>query len=380
MKKISIREKIKIILLTKVILICKIILIFILCTFLLTSFLTCKRSETGEPKTQIEEGIAKTTQEPTADETYAEELSEIRNPFSGTEVSSVNDILRPLAMIIENSLAARPQTGLIDADVVVEIVDEGGITRYVAIYSSKESDVIGPVRSARPYYAEIAKSFDSIFVFFGASKEGYERVVQLGLPDLSAAADTIGNSGIRAKARHWRDSSRVAPHNAYMSTISLREDSKNYGYKLNSGISPFKFKNDAPESYREDVNIVIVNFSFPSFKSKYIYDKKSNSYKKYLGGVAHIDRNSGEQIIVKNIIVQITDITGPIDQYGHMAVRTTGQGEALYFIDGKVIEGTWIRNNYDEPYKYLDKNGNEVKFNVGQTWISFLSTLDRVNY
>ena len=380
MKKISIRKKIKIILLTKVILIYKIILIFSLCTFLLTSFLTCKRSETGEPKTQIEEGIAKTTQEPTAVETYAEELTGIRNPFSGTEVSSENDILRPLAVIIENSLAARPQTGLIDADVVVEIVDEGGITRYVVIYSSKESDVIGPVRSARPYYAEIAKSFDSIFVFFGASKEGYERVVQLGLQDLSAAADTIGNSGIRAKARHWRDSSRVAPHNAYMSTISLREDSKNYGYKLNGSISPFKFKNDVPESDRGDVNTVIVNFSFPSFEAKYVYDKKSNSYKKYLGGVAHIDRNSGEHIIVKNIIVQITDITGPIDQYGHMAVRTTGQGEALYFIDGKVIEGTWIRNNYNEPYKYLDENGNEVKFNVGQTWISFISTLDRVNY
>ena len=380
MKKISIREKIKIILLTKVILIYKIILIFSLCTFLLTSFLTCKKPETSEPKTQIEEGIAKTTQEPTAVETYTEELSGIRNPFSGTEVSSENEILRPLAVIVENSLAARPQTGLIDADVIVEIVDEGGITRYVAIYSSKESDVIGPVRSARPYYAEIAKGFDSIFVFFGASKEGYERVVQLGLPDLSAAADTIGNSGILAKARHWRDSSRVAPHNAYMSTISLREDSKNYGYKLNGSISPFKFKNDAPESNRGDVNTVIVNFSFPSFEAKYVYDKKTNSYKKYLGGVAHIDRNSGEQIIVKNIIVQITDITGPIDQYGHMAVRTTGQGEALYFMDGKVIEGTWIRNNYNEPYKYLDENGNEVKFNVGQTWISFLSTLDRVNY
>ena len=100
MKKISIREKIKIILLTKVILICKITLIFILCTFLLTSFLTCKRSETGEPKTQIEEGIAKTTQEPTAVETYTEELSGIRNPFSGTEVSSENEILRPLAVIV----------------------------------------------------------------------------------------------------------------------------------------------------------------------------------------------------------------------------------------------------------------------------------------
>jgi hypothetical protein len=274
MKKILVGKKIKIILLTKVILIYKVIMIFLLCTFLLTSLLTCKKPELSNQTTKMEE-ISKTTQELTAVETYTEELSGIRNPFSGTEVSSENEILRPLAVMIENSLAARPQTGLIDADIVLEIVDEGEITRYVAIYSSKESDVIGPVRSARPYYAEIAKSFDSIFVFFGASKEGYERVIELGLPDLSAAADTIGNSGILAKARHWRDSSRVAPHNAYISTISLREEAKNYGYKLNGRISPFKFKNDAPESDRGDVNTVIVNFSFPSFEAKYIYDKKN---------------------------------------------------------------------------------------------------------
>lgn len=348
------------------------ILTFITFLFILIPLSSCKKPEISEPTTQIEES--------TTSETYIEELSGIRNPLSGIELSSEDDILRPLAVIIENSTVARPQTGVIDADVVVEVVDEGGITRYVVIYSSKESEVIGPVRSARPYYAEIAKSFDSIFVFFGASKEGYEKVVALGSPDLSAAADTIGSSGIKAKARHWRDSSRVAPHNAYMSTINLREDAKAYGYDLSTTISPFKFKNDTPLSGRGEEYTIIVNFSSPTFEAKYVYDKETNSYKKYLGGVAHIDRISGEQIIAKNVIVQITDITGPIDQYGHMAVRTTGQGEALFFLDGKVVEGTWVRNNYDEPFKYLNKDGDEVKFNVGQTWISFLATLDRVNY
>jgi len=361
----------------------KIISIIALLSFILTFSFGCTKHGIIEETNEIGEE-EKTKEEPTEPttqiETYVEELSGIRNPLSGIELSSEDDILRPLAVMIENSMAARPQTGIINADVIVEVVDEGGITRYIVIYSSKESEVNGPVRSARPYYAEIAKSFDSIFVFFGASKEGYERVAQLGMPDLSAAADTIGSSGIKAKARHWRDSSRVAPHNAYMSTINLREDAKAYGYNLNGGISPFKFKNDAPESERGDVDTIIVNFSSPTFEAKYVYDNEINSYKKYLGGVEHIDRISGEQIIAKNIIVQITDISGPLDQYGHIAVRTTGQGEALFFLDGKVIEGTWVRNNYNDQFKYLNKDGDEVKFNVGQTWISFLATLDRLNY
>lgn len=43
--------------------------------------------------------------------------------------------------MIENSFAARPQSGLIFADVVFEVVDEYGITRFVAIYNSNDAYV-----------------------------------------------------------------------------------------------------------------------------------------------------------------------------------------------------------------------------------------------
>src|SRR4030042_5417233 len=61
---------------------------------------------------------------------------------------------RPIAIMVENSFAARPQSGLYLADVVFEVVDEYGITRFVAIYNSNDAPVVGPVRSSRPYYAE----------------------------------------------------------------------------------------------------------------------------------------------------------------------------------------------------------------------------------
>jgi hypothetical protein len=97
--------------------------------------------------------------------------------------------IRPVAVMVENSFAARPQSGLILADVVYEVVDEYGITRFVAIYSSNEAPVVGPVRSTRPYYADIARAFDPIYAFFGTYPQCYGYVESLGMYVLSAMTD-----------------------------------------------------------------------------------------------------------------------------------------------------------------------------------------------
>ena len=112
---------------------------------------------------------------------------------------------RPIAVMVENSFAARPQSGLILADIVYEIVDEYGITRFVAIYSSNEAPVVGPVRSARTYYAEIARAFDPIYVFFGTYPQCYGYIESLGMYVLSAMSDRSGYSSITAQAPYWRD-------------------------------------------------------------------------------------------------------------------------------------------------------------------------------
>ncbi len=307
-----------------------------------------------------------------------EELSVTRSLFSGVEVIEEQRRERPLAILIDNlcdvpSECVRPQDGLADADIVIEVTDEGGITRYIAIFGAdKIVDVIGPVRSSRPYFSEIAFGFDPLYGHWGASPMGYENIDHLGILDLCP---------IRTNAPGERDSSRVAPHNAYMSAIDLRQAAKNLDYELEGGKSPLKFKEDALEDERGEEDTIIINITRPPYQAKYIYDKESNSYMRYTGGALHKDRISGKQIIAKNIIVHITDISRDISskKEGYMVVRTTGYGGALFFMDGKVIKGYWGRASAADPYLYIDEEGRPIGFNAGSTWISFIPSLDNVS-
>ena len=323
------------------------------------------------------EKILKGEEEPL--ELTFEELSGTRSLFSGVEVTEEQRRERPLVILVENlcepaGQCVRPQDGLSDADIVIEVTDEGGITRYIAIFGAdKIVDVIGPVRSSRQYYSELAFGFDPLYVHFGGSGVGYENIDHLGILDLCP---------IRTKAPFERDTSRglASEHTAYMKTTELRQAAIDLGYDLDGGKSPLKFKEDALEDERREEDTIIVNFSRPPYQAKYVYDKETNSYIKYVGETPHKDRVSGKQIVVKNIIVQITDITHDISsEEGHMVVRTTGYGSALFFMDGKVIKGYWGRASAADPYLYIDEEGRLIGFNVGSTWISFIPSLDNVS-
>ena len=127
-------------------------------------------AETVEAETS-EEVTAETQTDPGVEEFNPDDFGKDRitgniNMFTGIELSG--DVLaqRPIAVMVENTPDARPQSGLVNADVVFEVEDEYGITRFVAVFSSYDADLVGPVRSARPYYAEIAASFDP-YMFSG---------------------------------------------------------------------------------------------------------------------------------------------------------------------------------------------------------------------
>lgn len=302
------------------------------------------------------------------------------NIFSGLDISDTVGNSRPIAVMIENSPDSRPQSGLIYADMVFEVVDEGGVTRYVAVYSSYDADIIGPVRSARLYYAEIARSFDPIYAFWGTYPEGYDIIRNLYIDVLD------GNSDIIAYAKSgWRDYSRsnITEHTAFMSTIKLKEEAADYEYSLVGGQSPLRFKIDAVDSERGDISNININFSYDNYRVDFEYNRENNNYLKFTGGTPNTDYETGKQIAVNNIIVMITDIEGPIDASGHMAVRTTGTsdiGKAFFFMDGNMIEGTWERTSVFDPFKYKDDDGNIILFNRGSTWVALIQTTNRLTY
>jgi len=303
------------------------------------------------------------------------------NILNGFELSDTVSDDRPVAVMVENSPPARPQSGLINADIVFEVVDEYNITRYIAVFSSKEADIIGAVRSARIYYAEIARSLDPIYVFWGTYDDAYPVLKKMDMDALDANSDVhfpYTNAG-------WRDYSRsdISWSTAFINTQGIKEDAIESGYSLEGGQSPMRFKIDAVESERGSITDININISIAEYIIDFKYNKDKNNYSKFTAGTPHIDFDSGEQINVNNIIVLVTNIDGPIDQYGHMVVRTIGTheiGEAYYFLDGNVIEGTWGRSSIFDPFEFRDLDGNPVLFNRGSTWVCMIPDSTRLSY
>lgn len=366
------------------------VFVFLIMALVFTAFFAgCKKEEATEEKpiaVETEEVVEEIEEGEDVEKIAGIEITGDINILSGLDISDVGNS-RPIAVMIENSPDSRPQSGLIYADMVFEVVDEGGVTRYVAVFSSYDAEIVGPVRSARIYYAEIARSFDPIYAFWGTYKEAYPVIEDMGLDVLTTLGEPLPavSSIVANTSSGWRDYSRsnITEHTAFMSTIKLKEEAADYGYSLEGGQSPLRFKIDAVDSEREDISNININFSYDTYRVDFEYNRENNNYLKFTGGAPHTDYETGKRIAVNNVIVMITSIEGPIDQWGHMAVRTTGTsdiGKAFFFMDGNMIEGTWERTSAFDPFKYKDDDGNIVLFNRGSTWVALIQDTNRLTY
>ncbi|MHB0976686.1 MAG: DUF3048 domain-containing protein [Candidatus Aquicultorales bacterium] len=281
--------------------------------------------------------------------------------LSGLSTTAELAARRPIAVMVENLYPdARPQTGLDKASVVFETLAEGGITRFMALYHTGDAEVLGPIRSAREYYVNMVKGFDAVYIHVGASDGGYRAIQDLGVNDIDQIYWSPG---------FWRTSDRDAPHNLYGSTVNLREQAAVKGYAVNSQAPGFDFKDDVDKAQRPDGQAFSVDFSYPEYRVKYVYQKDSNSYLRYMGGQPHVDAVSGSQLLVKNVAVMYTSIDALNDGYNRIGVGTTGSGSAVVMQDGKAVEATWKRPGSNDMIRFYDASGAEIKLNRGQTWI-----------
>ncbi len=283
-------------------------------------------------------------------------------PLSGERVLDESLIKRqPLIVKVENSPAARPQSGLAEADVVYEMLTEGGITRFAAIYLCRKADSIGPVRSARFPDSVLVRQYNGLFGHCGGSWQVRKAISNAGIDDLDGM-----RYGTQA---YWRVSSRRMPHNLYTSTEALRElaDKLKMDGKIN--YRGFVFKNKS--STTPTVSSIHIPFSGWN-KIVYKYDRETNSFLRYHRTIPHTDATSGKQISVKNLVVIFVAVraTGLRDSVGSAVLDfdLAGEGKALFYIDGREIKGSWEASPEAPPHFY-QKNGQVVKFNRGNTWI-----------
>ncbi len=285
----------------------------------------------------------------------------VEAPLTGELVDPSLAARRALAVVIENSPDARPQSGYNDADIVYETLAEGGITRTLAIFQSKDAKEIGPVRSARDYFIEWLSEYNGIFSHVGGSSVALGIIANDNIPDLNQFYNG---------SYYWRANDRYAPHNVYTTTEKLYAAATANKMDITGAPKPFSFKKEAEEKDRPATQTVTVNFSGPLFQVVYNYDPKTNSYLRSVAGEAAKDKNSGVQIAPKNVIVEYTSVVPYINDEGAQGVRIgTASGKGVFFQDGVAKEMTWTKASRSARTVYKDLQGVEIQFNRGQTWI-----------
>jgi hypothetical protein len=290
----------------------------------------------------------------------------VTSNLTGLKVDSKINKRKVIAMMIENSPDARPQAGLNKAGVVFEAIAEGGITRYCALYLDNMPGYVGPVRSVRPYYVNWLAGFDAAVGHAGGSAEGLAQVARLNVKDL----DYTKAGGYN------RVSDRFAPHNLYADLKTLQKEAKKKGFK-SSKFEGFKRKPELSNTGKAKVKSIRFNISSDLYNVAFKYNKKTNSYKRYLAGQPHKDHRSGKAIRPKVVIGLITNYS----QSGIYSVyRTVGKGQVLIFQDGKVQKGTWKKKDPKKALRFFDKKGQPIRLNPGQTWITALAGKGEARY
>lgn len=272
---------------------------------------------------------------------------------------------KPVAVMINNFSAARPQSGLTNADVVWEVLAEGGITRLIAIFQSTDAltDTIGPVRSNRAYLIDIADSYGAVMAHAGGSPEAYSILRHQNKQYL----DEITNAG----SYFWRSKDRKAPHNLYTNLEKLREGADKRGY-LQPGEPPsYLFAENGAisgsvEQTAETATDIEIKFLMDSYKVGYRYDETSGLYMRSINGEPHIDMNNDEQLSASNLIVFETKHR-TLDNEGRLAVDLESGGAAYLFQKGKKTDAEWILSA-DGMIRFT-KDGAELTLLPGKTYI-----------
>ena len=275
---------------------------------------------------------------------------------------------RPISVIIENAPAARPQSGLSKADIVYEIMAEGGITRFLAIYKEGVADNVGPVRSARPYFAMKAAEHNAIFAHAGGSVEAYVYMKELNI-------DTIDE--FKFFQAFWRSKDRKAPHNLYTSIANLRSQAQRLGYN-----KPVKrgggFQVRTPQEALGTEEALQVEILYAQdYRVKYIWDDSQKVYRRYINGNPHIDSLNSQQIVTPNIIIQVTEQKVK-DEEGRIEITFIGKGTGWILLDGKAATLRWEKNSLGEKTKFFYADGRELKINPGALWVEVVSTQNKV--
>lgn len=333
------------------------------------------------------------------------------SPITG--VSCENWNRRLIAVMQPSDMDARPAAGFSEADMVIEMpAYTASNTRLMGIYGCNLPKEIAAIRSGRHDNIHLAKGLDTIYVHWGYSIFAENLLAKKIIDNINCMSGKYCdrspellekfNKGIMVNGRkvRYEDTGRLTSENA----LKILEES---GYRQENNFSGYPHQEESTLEQRPSGGHLRVAFAKP-FDVEYDYDKTSNSYLRTWGEKVDVDRNTGERIAPKNVVVMMarseqitisqdyvnkglqdpwaevpeikkTGAESISSRYNNLQIGDpwydeTDSGEAFYYINGQETRGTWKkdRSKIDSKLFFYDNSGQEIKFVPGQIWVEIL--------
>ncbi|MBQ8831788.1 MAG: DUF3048 domain-containing protein [Oscillospiraceae bacterium] len=377
----------------------KSIVLVILCLAVLFTSVSCsKLAQDKLADENISNNEPETTPEPPVDQNSEPEKEEIPepepepeplpeiekvvyyNPLTGEEVSEDISMKRPLAVMINNYPSSMPQLGIAEADIIYEMIVEGGLTRMCAVFQDiDEGTVLGSIRSSRHNYLDIVKAYDALYIHAGGSPQAYSNIESRDIDNI-CGVKTHGSL-------FYRDSSRLATMD-FEHTLCIKAETALDYFANKSG---YRLEHD--ESYKCNMeftdNVALVNaqpatdigVKFGLGKtSSFTYNADSENYTMYQhGGKEYYDGNMDQSVEFKNIIVIQTSVVS-IDSKDRKEITLTGTGNGWFICNGEIAEITWSRSDNDAQFEYTYSDGTPLVYGVGKTYVCVIAKAGSVEF
>jgi|TARA_B100001971_G_C18252330_1_gene579270 hypothetical protein len=300
------------------------------------------------------------------------DLPDISSPFNDV-ISRLSMIpfskreRKMVAVVIENHEDARPHhRGLDSALLIQEHMVEGFISRFVALYDLRTlPDLIGPVRSLRPYFIDSVIPLSNVFLHAGGSPDAILRVE--GDPNLTSINGLYLDDRAKKDPEYFRLPGIPAPHDLFTGKETVGEmiplDSSPFAWP------PYKTGGASSASGASSIRI---NFFNQDHNVTFEFKRSSGDYKRINGGTISPTKP-------RNIIILEMPIKGE-GEYGRLDIDAVGKGPVMLFRSGRFYHGKWVRSNLNKWFEFEGLNGEPMVFAQGQAWMMMVPDLGRVSW